>query len=159
MRLHEPSFLSCIDPGLADQVPWQVDLPHIVEECPHPKTGQRRLVKVLHRPEHESKDAHIDDMCIEIGFKLTHVNQTRERSGMAQHRLHEAMDDLLSSGAIERSASLCPFKKALYCRRSFGVDRTRQSQIRHRRDRRSTTGVWTDVVLPPLPSTLDLCRR
>src|SRR5215216_261306 len=120
MRLHEPSFLGCIDPGLADQVPWQVDLPDIVEECPHPKTGQYRLVKILHHPEHESKDAHIDDMGIEIGFKLAHVNQTRERVRLAQHRLHEAMDDLLRSSAIEWGASLCPFKKALHCRRSFG---------------------------------------
>src|SRR5215510_16427791 len=124
MCLHEPSFLGCIDPGLADQVPWQVDLPHIVEECPHSKTGECRLVKVLHRPEHESKDAHIDDMCIEIGFKLAHMNQTRERFVLTQHRLHEAVDDFLSSSAIERGASLCPLKKALHCRHGFGVDRT-----------------------------------
>src|SRR5215475_14595319 len=101
MRLHEPSFLGSIDPWLADQVPWQVDLPHIVEERPHPKAGQHRLVKVLHHPEHESKDAHIDDMGIEIGFKLAHVNQTRERFMPSQHRLHEAVDDLLSSSAME----------------------------------------------------------
>ena len=31
MRLHEPLFLGCIQPRFAEQVPWQVDLPHIVQ--------------------------------------------------------------------------------------------------------------------------------
>ena len=31
MRLHEPLFLGCIEARFTDQVPRQVDLPHIVE--------------------------------------------------------------------------------------------------------------------------------
>src|SRR5437867_6489188 len=72
-------------------------------------------------------------MCIEIGFKPAHVNQTRQHIVLAQHRFHEAVDDLLSRSAIERSTSLCPFKKALHRYCGFGVDRMRQSQIRQRR--------------------------
>ena len=64
-------------------------------------------------------------MCIEIGFKPAHVNQTREHVVLAQHRFHEAADDLLRRSAIERSASLCPLKKALHRCRGFGVDRLR----------------------------------
>jgi len=56
---------------------------------------------------------------------------------------------------MERSASLGPLKKALHGRRGLGVDRTRQSQIKYRRDKRSTTGVWTDVVLLPLGESWD----
>ena len=158
MRLHEPLFLGCIEARFADQVPWQVDLPYIVQERPHPETDQHRLIKVLHRPEHEGKDAHIDDMCMEMGFKLAHVHQSRERFGLAQHRLHEVSDDLLCRSAMERSTGLCPLKKALDCCDGFGVDRTRQSQIRQRRDKRSTTGGWMEVVLLPLPASLDIFR-
>ena len=52
------------------------------------------------------------------------MNQTRERFVLTQHRLHEVVDDCLSNRAIERSASLCPLKKALHCCRGFAVDRT-----------------------------------
>src|SRR5262245_23663524 len=115
MRLHEPSFLGCIDAGLVDQIPWQVDLSQVMAQRTHAKTGKHRLVKLLHGPEHECKDAHVDDMGIEIGFKLAHVNQTCERCGLAEHCFHKVVDDLLSHRTIERSASLCPLKQALYC--------------------------------------------
>src|SRR5262245_12030573 len=101
-------------------------------------------------------------MCIEIGFKLAHMNQTRERFVLTQHRLHEAVDDFLSSSAIKRGASLCPLKKALHCRHGFGVDRMRQRQIRQRKCSWSTIRVWTEVVQLSPPSTLvlsqPLCR-
>ena len=85
---------------------------------------------ILHRPEHEGQDAHIDDMGIEIGFRLTHVNHAREYVVLTQHCFHEAVDDILSRSAMERSTGLGPLKKALHCRRSFRMDRTCQSQIR-----------------------------
>src|SRR5215475_10916270 len=82
----------------------------------------------------------------------------RESIVLTQHRLHEAVDDFLSSSAIERGASLCPLKKALHCRHGFSVDRMRQRQIRQRRYSWSTTGVWTEVVQLSPPSTLVLSQ-
>ena len=88
-------------------------------------------------------------MRIEIGFKLAHMNHTREYVVLAQHCFHEAVDDLLSRSAMERRASLCPLKKALHGRRGFRVNRTCQSQIRHRRY--SWLMQWAVVEIALLP--------